>query len=422
MNIINYLIENNGKPVDITWLELAVEFNIKPNKDDKTRAKAANDIWRTYLRKGDRKDFKSNVDKMENNEFKALGVSSNIDNGTINIDTYYKNPPTPGQIINDHKIDTSKYKLVNYYSKAKNNGWHVTANFKSLDVQERVQTKFIDFLKTYNFSKQSKSYNSLDDLNFKSRVKDSNMLEISIPDLHIDKRGLENQSFDELANLYLGLIKELVLRATKSFTIEKIVFVAGNDFFNTDNIHNATASHMNVQEINETWYNSYTKGFDILVKVIDFLRNEIPNVHIISLPGNHGKSKEFYLVHALSAFFRNVDGITFDIGAQPRKLLVYGDTSIMYHHGNCKLEALPTIMAQEFRKEWGETKYKRIHTGDKHHFMEKEINGVLIKQFPSLSQTDTWHNENNYILNQRKALVLVHNYTEGLVATFEKGI
>lgn len=419
MTLVQYLIENNGKPENLTWLDLANMFNIKPGFSNKKRATKANDIWRTYIKSKETSDVSVQGNSLK--EIEEESISHNIEKGEITINTYYSVPPSPQQIIKDHRIDTKQYQLVNYYSKAKTKGWLVTANFKAISVKENVQGRFMDFLKSYNPNYEALKL-STNHLISDSPTNYKNMLEISIPDLHIDKRGLEGMSFDEMSNTFLSLIKELAIKASNSYKIEKIVFVAGNDFFNTDNIHNATASHMNVQEINETWYNAYTKGFDLLVKVIEFLRSICPNVHVVSVPGNHGKSKEFYLVHALSAFFRNVDGLTFDIGTEPRKLLVYGDTSIMYHHGNCKLDSLPTIMAQEFRKEWGETKFKRIHTGDKHHFMEKEINGVIIKQFPSLSQTDTWHNENNYILNQRKALVLVHNYYEGLVATFEKGI
>jgi len=420
MTLLQFLTQNNGKPVDMTWLEVANKFNVKIGQPNKKRSTYTNDIWRSHLKRQRRKNeevVNTNVEELvEASTEEMLGsYNHNLELGEITVNTYYLNPPRPEQVIKDHKINTDEYVLCNYYSKAKSKGWLVTAQFKLKNKEAKFESNFMNFLKTFESKKQY--------VNVHKEVKgpraDKNLLEITIPDLHIDKRGLEGESFDELGQKYFNLIFDLVNKAAKSCNIDKIAFIVGNDFFNTDNIHNATASSLNVQEINEYWDTAYEKGFNLLVNVIEKLMTYSSNINVIGVPGNHGKSKEFYLTHALKAYFRNCPTIEFSVSSKPRKVLVYGNTCIMYHHGNCKLESLPGIMSQEFSEDWGKTLYKRIHVGDKHHFMEKELNGVIIKQFPSLSQTDTWHNEKGFILNQRKGLVLVHNYVEGLVATFE---
>ena len=48
--LITYLLNNNGKPSDITWLELAKQFEIRTDLDDIKRAKACNDLWRNYIK------------------------------------------------------------------------------------------------------------------------------------------------------------------------------------------------------------------------------------------------------------------------------------------------------------------------------------------------------------------------------------
>ena len=94
-----------------------------------------------------------------------------------------------------------------------------------------------------------------------------------------------------------------------------------------------------------------------------------------------------------------------------------------YHHGNCKIDDLPLVFATgKNALIFGATEYREIHTGDKHHYMAKEIKGVRIQQMPSLSGTDRWHADNNYVNNIRAGLVLIYHPDFGKVGEFESRI
>jgi hypothetical protein len=54
--------------------------------------------------------------------------------------------------------------------------------------------------------------------------------------------------------------------------------------------------------------------------------------------------------------------------------------------------------------------------------MAKEIKGVRIQQMPSLSGTDRWHADNNYVHNIRAGLALVYHPIFGKIAEFEERI
>ena len=56
------------------------------------------------------------------------------------------------------------------------------------------------------------------------------------------------------------------------------------------------------------------------------------------------------------------------------------------------------------------------------HYMAKEIKGVRIQQMPSLSGTDRWHKDNNFVHSVRAALALVYDNDLGKVAEFEERI
>jgi hypothetical protein len=71
---------------------------------------------------------------------------------------------------------------------------------------------------------------------------------------------------------------------------------------------------------------------------------------------------------------------------------------------------------------FGIAKYREIHTGDKHHYMAKEVKGVRIQQMPSLSGTDRWHADNNFVNNIRAGLVLIYHPVYGKIGEYESRI
>jgi hypothetical protein len=72
--------------------------------------------------------------------------------------------------------------------------------------------------------------------------------------------------------------------------------------------------------------------------------------------------------------------------------------------------------------QFGIAKYREVHTGDKHHYMAKEVKGVRIQQMPSLSGTDRWHADNNYVNSIRAGLVLIYHPEKGKIGEFESRI
>lgn len=342
-----------------------------------------------------------------------------VQEGEIEINTYYTHEPTPEDIIRDHKIDINKYKLASYWSKAKHKGWQVSALFTKINRQEASPTILAEVLK--NYKSTYKPFSSKD-LIINNKFTNKTMVELSFADYHLEKASLEEETIEQRIKTFNEKLDNLILRCYAAFNIEEIVFVIGNDFFNSDTWHSGTTEHGHFQDNNCIWDKTYELGFDTLVNAIMKLKQFCNKLKVLVIPGNHAKTKEFYLGHALEIYFRNDSNIEFDRTSAPRKVHAYGSTLIGYHHGNCKIDQLPLIMATEFFEEWGKCKFKEIHTGDKHFYMEKEIHGVRIKQIPSMSPTDRWHNEHNYVGNIRAALAIVYDKERGRIAEFEDRI
>ena len=317
-----------------------------------------------------------------------------------------------------HKIDLNKYIITNYWSKLLPSGKFTSSVFsRKKQPQDYSLEDFEKFLKNYtpNFTFPDKKP---DNLNLETID-----VEISIADFHIGKKTLEGESIYNKKVQFLNVVTDLLFKVTNNYNINTIVFPIGNDYFHTDNYQNSTTNGT-PQDVLTGYDNEYEEGFDLLVGTIQLLSLNANNIEIILVQGNHDRTKSFYLAHALEVFFKGNKKIKFKREHSTTKFTTLGNTFIGYHHGNCKIEELPLVFAtnKDSSVAFGNALYRHVHTGDKHHYMAKEIKGVRIQQMPSLSGTDRWHLDNNYINNVRAGLVHLFHPIFGKIGEFESRI
>jgi len=328
-------------------------------------------------------------------------------------------PKNDLQLAKLHNIDLERFVITNYWSKLLPSGKFTSSVFcKRKSPLDYSYEDFMKFLESY--TPKDIPTLKID----KNQVLVTVDAEISIYDFHLGKRTTnESDTIRRKKELYFSCLQDLVSKIRGSFNIRKIVFPISNDFFHTDNYHDQTTNGT-PQDVLTTYDNEYEEGFDLLVTALHYLDTVSESVEVILVQGNHDRTKSFYLAHALEVVFKNNKDIVFKRDHSVTKYTVLGNTFIGYHHGNCKLEELPLIFAtsENSSEEFGNAKYREVHTGDKHHYMAKEVKGVRIQQMPSLSGTDRWHEDNNYINNIRAGLALVYHPITGKTAEFETRI
>ena len=109
----------------------------------------------------------------------------------------------------------------------------------------------------------------------------SNILLISIPDYHVGRESLSTDIVDK----YMNTISSIISRTDMS-TIEMIVYVIGNDFFNSDNPNYTTTKGTQQFDYN-TWKETWNFGKNLLLHSIEYLKEfELP-IKVINVPGNH---------------------------------------------------------------------------------------------------------------------------------------
>ena len=249
-----------------------------------------------------------------------------------------------------------------------------------------------------------------------------NMLEINIPDAHFGKMAWSKETGDRpydtpIAAATFDRALDNLIERSKGFQYDKILFVVGNDLLNSDDEQGRTTKGTFV-----TTDGRYQKTFvtvrKTISKSIEKLRQIAP-VHVVMVSGNHDNLGVWHLGDSLECQFAGYKDVIIDNEPIQRKYVRYGDVLLMFTHGDKgKRDDYPLLMATERSADFGETKFREIHTGHIHQTKLQEWHGVRVRILPSLSPPDAWHSENSFTGQQRNAEAYVWNYDEGLIAQF----
>jgi len=344
----------------------------------------------------------------------------NVEKGTIESTvTSTFEPKDDLELATLHKINLDKYVITNYWSKMLPSGSFTSSIFsKRKEPKDYSPEDFAKFLENYKPNNISITKKDL------TANRDYVDVEISIADYHLAKKCVDGDNDPKTRALrYFNVAQSLICKVKANYNINTVVLPISNDFFHTDNYQHQTTQGTPQDTIID-YHSEYELGFSVLVDTINMLRQHSSTVQVILVQGNHDRTKSFYLAHALDVYFSDAMDVEFIREHSVIKGLTLGNTFIGWHHGNCKLEDLPLLFAThpQYSQAFGNAKYREVHTGDKHHYMAKEVKGVRIQQMPSLSGTDRWHLDNNFVHSVRAALALVYDLNLGKIAEFETRI
>lgn len=330
-------------------------------------------------------------------------------------------PKSDEELAELHKVDLTKYKISSYWSKLKSNGKFTSSVFatlrKSADYTPEEFSKFLN-----NWEPKRRGFPFL--ITPSKGILEKVDVELNIADFHLAKKTIQGDTLDTKTFDYYKVVNELIKKISSNYSINKLVFPVSNDFFHSDNYQNTTTNHT-PQDVTAWYDEEYERGFEILANTLNYLSTQADEVEVVLVQGNHDRTKGFYVTHALEIFFNGYKNVKFQRHHSTTKAVVLGNTFIGYHHGNsCKIADLPLLFATvpEFSKEFGNAKYREIHTADKHHYMALDVKGVRIQQMPSLSGDDRWHIDNNFINSVRAGLAFVYHPIKGKVAEFEERV
>ena len=227
---------------------------------------------------------------------------------------------------------------------------------------------------------------------------DGHLLVVDPCDIHIGKLCDSFEVGEDYNNqIAVDRVKEGVqgiLNKSKGFTIDKILFVGGNDILHIDTPRRTTTSNT-PQDTTGNWYSNFLIAKTLYIEIIDMLL-EVADVHFVFNPSNHDYMSGFFLADLIKTYYKDCKNITFDCSIAHRKYFTYGQNLIGTTHGDgAKQNDLPLLMAHE-SKDWSECKHRYIYGHHLHHKVAKDYIGVTFEVLRSPSGTDSWHHRNGY--------------------------
>lgn len=349
---------------------------------------------------------------------KVIATHEDLESGTSKITGIaVTEPRTSEEIIELLRIDTSKWKLSQYWNKEKAGRWEISALISKLPQAEAVQADFLERLQTLHLP--TFPYMETGPV-AAAPTAEKTCGVLSLQDLHFGKPGNE-----DMGQIVRDAVQYIIHKAASNYFLDKVFLILGPDTLNMDTFDGTTTKGTPVEN-SETATDAYLKAFDSCCEIIHILKNFCNQLEVIFIPGNHDRLSGFHLVHAVSQVFREYrgKGIDFSIDYQERKVAVYENNLFCFEHGDVTSKNNPLVYAVEHPKQWGATRFRTLYTGHLHgrktkeFFTENEEHGFVTKVIPALTGSDYYHYHNKYVGNTRTALMDIHDARNGLIAQF----
>lgn len=240
-----------------------------------------------------------------------------------------------------------------------------------------------------------------------------NLLELFITDPHFDRLA-NRYSFEEAKRRLINSVNGALNRAYVD-GFEKVLLVLNGDIFNSD--HLAKTTRGTPQQDSVEARTSFRLIREVIVEAIELCVPYAPT-HVIIKSGNHDYYKASYLLDAVWAYFRGVDGVTVDHEIEDRTYFPWGKVLLGFSHGDDSADNLERWMSREVD---GFNRYaiREWHVGHLHTraTREREIAGVLIRSFRSQAEPSEWE-ERNFVTNVAENVAILWNKELGKVAEY----
>jgi hypothetical protein len=97
---------------------------------------------------------------------------------------------------------------------------------------------------------------------------------------------------------------------------------------------------------------------------------------------------------------------------------------MMFNHGDAlKPAKLAHLFPMEYKNDWSSHEHFYIFTGDKHHEMSLDFNGIKFYQLPAFSTAKSgWDDKNGYTVTRGEVTGFLLDYDDGMTNIFKQYI
>jgi UDP-2,3-diacylglucosamine pyrophosphatase LpxH len=315
------------------------------------------------------------------------------------------------ELIEKTQIDTTKWEVSkyvqNYWGNSNQPHWQVKAWLSPKSEISTFQDNFKQFLSDY--APQSLF------LSFEEEFESSKCLLLNKQDSHLNKYDIkgDNDIIDRLS-LIESKVAKILQKATSTSLLDKIIYIIGSDEFNSEWTKTTTkgTEQQNILP--------YHIAFQLIcqheAKIINSIIHSAKEIEVVYIPGNHDEYVGWHMISWLQTYFRNNSSIKFDISPEYTKCVKYGNSAMMFNHGDAiKPQKLANMFPMEFKNEWSSCDNFYIFTGDKHVELSMDFNGIKFYQIPALSNAKSlWDSKNGYTCSKAEMTAFLIEKENGI--------
>jgi UDP-2,3-diacylglucosamine pyrophosphatase LpxH len=323
------------------------------------------------------------------------------------------------ELIEKCHIDTEKWEITKYVQNFWGNGnnphWQVKAWLGKKSTEQVFQDAFVDFLASYQpVSQEVMSPKFVDG-------KSNAMLVINKQDSHLNKYDIDgnNNILDRLSTI-MYKVEVIANQAQLSNNLEQITYIIGSDEFNSE--YSGATTKGTPQTNTHTYHNSFEYICNHEVLMITMLLQYAERVNVVYVAGNHDEFVGWHMVNWLQTYFRNTERLTFDCSPKYRKYISYGESALMFNHGDAiKPAKLAALFPIEFREAWSFHNNFYIFTGDKHHEVSQDFNGIKFYQIPAFSNAKSlWDDKMGHTMSKAEVTGFLVDQYSGMTNIFKQ--
>jgi hypothetical protein len=205
------------------------------------------------------------------------------------------------------------------------------------------------------------------------------------------------------------IIAALAQMVNQSPNAHTAVLNIQGDFLHTDGKMPVTPTSKHVLDADSRFPKIRRAAIRIIRSLMNICLQRHQDVHLIIAEGNHDEESSGWLADMFAVHYEEEPRVTVNDSVLPFYVFEWGKIMLGVHHGHkVKNENLPLLFAAQFPEEWGRTKHREIHCGHRHHRDEKEYNGAVVVQHPTLAARDAYAARGGWIADRAAWAITYH--------------
>jgi hypothetical protein len=182
------------------------------------------------------------------------------------------------------------------------------------------------------------------------------------------------------------------------------------DYFHAQDNDQRTPGHGHKLDVDGRHDKVVDAGYALMRAMIDHALTKHAVVRVFNIPGNHDPAEAAGIARWLRAIYAADPRVIIEDPYRQHQYLRFGANLFGFHHGHGTAgAALPGVMAEDRREDWGETEHRYWHLGHVHHkSRDKEYGTCIVETHNTLAGKDAWHAGKGYRARQQLQVIQYH--------------